>query len=64
MPGKLYIGITDGDWYRFLSRRPDLDEINFWQPGGSRRFRALKPGELFLFKLRRPNDFIVGGGYF
>lgn len=64
MPGKLYIGITDKDWYRFLSQRPDLDEINFWQPGGSRQFKALEPGELFLFKLHSPDDFIVGGGYY
>jgi putative restriction endonuclease len=27
-------------------------------------FRALEPGELFLFKLHRPRDFIVGGGLF
>jgi hypothetical protein len=31
--------------YRFLSRRPDLEEINFWQPGGNREFRTLSPGE-------------------
>jgi len=62
--GKLYIGITDKDWFRFLSARPELDEINFWQPGGLRQFRALKPGELFLFKLHSPDNFIVGGGYF
>ncbi len=64
MPGNLYIGITDRDWYDFLRRRPDLDEVNFWQPGGSRQFKALKPGELFLFKLHSPNNFIVGGGLF
>lgn len=64
MPGNLYIGITDGDWYRFLSRRPELDEINFWQPGGRKQFRALKPGELFLFKLHSPDNYIVGGGFF
>jgi putative restriction endonuclease len=40
----------------------DLAEVNFWQPGGSHLFRALKPGELFLFKLRTPYNFIVGGG--
>jgi hypothetical protein len=41
-----------------------LDEVNFWQPGGRSQFRVLQPGELFLFKLHSPNNFIVGGGLF
>lgn len=61
---RAYVGVTDFDWYRFLSARPDLDEINFWKPGGKTRFRALAPGEMFLFKLHAPRQFIVGGGYF
>ncbi|HVS65114.1 MAG TPA: HNH endonuclease [Thermoanaerobaculia bacterium] len=61
---KSYIGITDGAWFDLLSHRQDLEEVNFWQPGGKRRFRALSRGELFLFKLHSPNDFIVGGGFF
>src|ERR1700681_4646971 len=61
---KLYVGITDGDWFTHLSARPNLGELNFWAPSGGRRFRVLQPGELFLFKLHSPNDFIVGGGVF
>ncbi|MDE3043034.1 MAG: HNH endonuclease [Nitrospirota bacterium] len=61
---KLWVGVTDGDWYRFLSQRPHLDEVNFWQPGGNRAFNALSPGELFLFKLHYPENVIVGGGFF
>ena len=61
---KLWVGVTDGDWYRFLSQRPYLDEINFWQPGGNREFNALSPGEMFLFKLHYPENVIVGGGFF
>jgi putative restriction endonuclease len=61
---KLYVGITDGEWYQHLSGRPDLTEVNFWAPGGSHHFRALQPGEFFLFKLKSPNNFIVGGGLF
>jgi putative restriction endonuclease len=61
---KLWLGVTDGDWYRFLSQRPHLDEVNFWQPGGNREFSALSPGELFLFKLHYPENVIVGGGFF
>jgi putative restriction endonuclease len=59
-----FIGITDSDWYEFLSHRGDLLEVNFWQPSGHGQFRALEPGELFLFKLHSPNNYIVGGGFF
>jgi hypothetical protein len=45
---KLYVGVTDNDWYRFLNQLPNVDEVNFWQPGGSHLFiKALRPGELF-----------------
>ena len=40
------------------------DEVNIWQPSGGRGFHALHPGELFVFKLHGPNDFIVGDGMF
>lgn len=60
---KYYIGVTDNAWFKFLAeRRPD--EVNFWQPGGTATFRALSPGELFLFKLHAPLNFIAGGGFF
>jgi HNH endonuclease len=61
---KLFVGITDRDWFEYLRRTPSLDEVNFWQPSGRTHFRALSPGEPFLFKLHSPNDFIVGGGFF
>jgi putative restriction endonuclease len=61
---KLYVGVTDNDWYHFLSQLPGVDEVNFWQPGGKQRFQSLSPGELFLFKLHSPLNFIVGGGFF
>ena len=60
---KLFVGITDRDWYELLRRLPGLEEVNFWAPGG-RPFRALSAGELFLFKLHAPDHFIVGGGVF
>ena len=60
---KLWVGITDDDWFRFLAEiKPD--EVNFWQPSGGRIFQVLQPGELFLFKLHSPNNYIVGGGHF
>lgn len=60
---KLYVGVTDNDWFRFLSEKQP-DEVNFWRPGGGREFRAIPPGAPFLFKLHSPLNFIVGGGYF
>lgn len=61
---KAYVAVTDPQLYRFLRARPQFEEVNFWQPSGSRNFRALEPGEPFLFKLHSPDDFIVGGGFF
>ena len=61
---RIFVGITDGDWYSFLSQGEVPEEINFWQPSGSTQFRALQPGEPFLFKLHSPQDYIVGGGFF
>jgi len=59
----LVVAVTDGDWFSHLARIPGLTEANFWAPSDS-TFKALKPGELFLFKLRAPHDAIVGGGVF
>jgi putative restriction endonuclease len=61
---KAFVGITDSDWFSFLAARPNLDEVNFWQPSGATQFRALAPRELFLFKLHAPQQFIVGGALF
>ena len=61
---RAYVGVTDFDWFNLLRTIPQLDEVNFWQPGGNQVFRALKPGELFLFKLHYPHNKIVGGGFF
>jgi putative restriction endonuclease len=63
MSVRLIVAVTDGDWFDQLRQLPDLPEVNFWSPSDS-TFRALQPGELFLFKLHSPNNFIVGGGVF
>lgn len=60
---KLFVAITDRHWFDLLSASQP-DEVNFWQPSGARNFRAVSAGELFLFKLHAPDDFIVGGGVF
>ncbi|GGM37530.1 hypothetical protein GCM10011608_22670 [Micromonospora sonchi] len=57
------MGVTDETWFRFLADRPHLSEVNFWRPSGG-SFRALTPGEPFLFKAHYPLNRIVGGGFF
>jgi putative restriction endonuclease len=60
---KLWVGVTDKSWFEYLMRLAP-DEVNFWQPSGTRNFKVLQPGEPFLFKLHAPHNFIVGGGFF
>lgn len=60
---KFYVGITDYDWFITLQTEK-CDEVNFWKPGGKTNFKVLDEGDLFLFKLHSPNDYIVGGGFF
>lgn len=60
---KYWIGVTDNAWFNFLLRLLP-DEVSFWQHSGRTAFRALDPGELFLFKLHYPSNYIVGGGFF
>ncbi|MGY4573513.1 HNH endonuclease [Bradyrhizobium sp. USDA 3256] len=62
MAVRLVVAVTDGDWFDHLRGKP-LAEVNFWSPSAT-NFRALEPGELFLFKLHAPRNFIVGGGVF
>lgn len=62
---KAYVGVTDGEWYRFLAARPELSEVNFWRPNSEREFRALAVGEPFYFKTHYAHgNRVVGGGFF
>ena len=61
---KAFVGVLDKDCFNFLASLAGIDEVNFWQPGGGHHFRALNPGDPFLFKLHAPDHFIVGGGFF
>ena len=58
-----WIANTDFEWYRFLSSRPDLDEVNFWRPSDT-AFKILSPGEPLLFRLKAPYNAIAGVGFF
>ncbi|MBL7841805.1 MAG: HNH endonuclease [Cyclobacteriaceae bacterium] len=60
---RFYIGVTDNNWYNFLSKTTP-DDINFWQPGGNSNFKILSPGAPFLFKLKKPLNAIGGLGFF
>jgi len=59
----LVVAITDDRWFEMLREPPGRSEVNFWAPSAG-NFRALQPGELFLFKLHAPRNVIVGGGVF
>lgn len=60
---QIYIGLTDWSWYDYL-RSGGYDEVNFWKPGGG-SFKAMQPGELFLFRTKaKHGGKIVGGGFF
>jgi len=61
---KGYVANTDYEWYRYLLARPDIDEVNFWQPSGRSNFQAVPPGSPFFFKLKSPHYAIGGFGYF
>jgi putative restriction endonuclease len=60
---KIYLGVTDNNWYSHLSKIQPED-INFWQPGGNANFKVLSPGAPFLFKLKSPLNKIGGVGFF
>jgi putative restriction endonuclease len=60
---KFYLGVTDNDWYHFLSSQK-REDVNFWQPGGNVAFKVLSTGEPFLFKLKSPVNAIGGIGFF
>jgi len=57
------MGVTHKPWFDYLAE-VEPDEVNFWQPSGTGEFKALQPGDLFLFKLKGTNAAIAGGGVF
>lgn len=59
---QFWVGITDKNWFDYLSTRKP-DEVNFWQPS-NKPPRHMHPGTPFLFKLHSPDDYVVGGGFF
>src|SRR6185436_16906006 len=62
-PMKIWVGITDNDWFDVHASKSKVDEVNFWKPSSQVGFRALQCGEPFLFKLKG-RRLIGGGGFF
>jgi putative restriction endonuclease len=61
---RIFIAITDQDWFELHASRARVDEVNFWRPSPNANFKVLQPGELLVFKLHSPLNFIAGGGFF
>jgi putative restriction endonuclease len=61
---RIYLYPTMQEWFDYLATRPDLDEVNFWRPGGVQPFRGLDPGDLFLFRTKSPTIAIGGFAFY
>jgi putative restriction endonuclease len=61
---RLYVAVTDNDWFGLHAAKPLVEEVNFWRPSSNDKFKALQPGEILLFKLHSPENYIAGGGFF
>ncbi len=61
---RLFVAITDNDWFALHASKTNVEEVNFWRPSPNASFKALQPGELLLFKLHAPHNYIAGGGFF
>ena len=61
---RIFVAITDQDWFELHPSGSQIDGVNFWRPSPTVNFKALQQGELLLFKLHSPLNFIAGGGFF
>lgn len=57
-----WVAVTHNDWFDFLARQPQRDEVNFWSPSDYYAFHGT-PGAPFFFKLKAPRNAIGGFGY-
>ena len=60
---RFFVAVTDYDWFKLHASKPLVEEVNFWRPSPEASFKALDVGEMLLFKLHSPRNFIVGGGF-
>jgi putative restriction endonuclease len=61
---RLFVAVTDWDWFQLHASKPNVEEVNFWRPSPDAPFRALQLGEPLMFKLHAPRNYIAGGGFF
>jgi putative restriction endonuclease len=62
---KAFVANTDQEWWAGLRRLGSrFEEVCFWRPTPDVGFRAVRPGEPFLFKLKAPRSEIAGFGFF
>jgi putative restriction endonuclease len=61
---KFFVAVTDYDWFQLHASKTHVEEVNFWRPSPEASFKALGTGEMLLFKLHSPRNFIAGGGFF
>ena len=61
---RLFVAVTDNAWFALHYSSERVEEVNFWRPSPEAGFRVLSAGELLLFKLHAPENYIVGGGFF
>jgi putative restriction endonuclease len=61
---KLFVAVTDYQWYSLHASKLQIAEVNFWKPSTGGTFKALQVGEPVLFKLHAPRNYIAGGGFF
>src|SRR5260370_32270638 len=59
-----FVAVTDYDWFQLHASKSSVVEVNFWRPSPDASFKALNAGEMLLFKLHAPRNFIVGAGFF
>lgn len=61
---RVFIAITDNDWFVLHVSKEEVEDVDFWRRSLDSTFEARQPGELLLFKLCAPDNFIAGGGFF
>ncbi len=42
---RLFVAVTDYDWFQVHASQSSVEEVNFWQPSPDSAFKALSPGE-------------------
>jgi putative restriction endonuclease len=62
-----YVAVTNPVWFRHLRAQAGaggaLDEVNFWNPGGT-PLKRFQPGDPVFFRLKAPDRRIGGYGFF